>query len=110
MLFHLDRIAHQTLLMVANIKNLLEAAHIPCELRNEYAAGGVGELSFIDTWPELWVALEDVALAKKLISEYQATSELDWQCSCGEINGAAFGSCWHCLVQTQTESLLIKSG
>ena len=86
----------QTLFMVTHIKNILEAAHIHCELRNEYAAGGVGELSFIDAWPELWVNYEDVALAKQLIDEYQSTSKQEWRCSCGEMNGAAFSSCWSC--------------
>ena len=93
---------HQTLLQVTHIKNLLEAAHISSVLRNEFAAGGVGELSFIDAWPELWVAYEDVALAKEIIADYESAqnegdSKLkEWRCSCGEINGAAFASCWAC--------------
>ncbi|MEO0443898.1 MAG: DUF2007 domain-containing protein [Pseudomonadota bacterium] len=88
----------QTLLQVSHIKNLLDAANIPSELRNEYAAAGVGELAFVDAWPELWVAYEDVALSRKVIDEYLATSVdgQDWRCSCGEINGAAFYSCWSC--------------
>lgn len=88
----------QTLLAVTHIKNLLEAARIPVELRNEFSAGGMGELSFIDTWPELWVPYEDVAQAKTIISsaENPETQEGEWQCSCGETNGGAFGSCWAC--------------
>ncbi len=82
--------------MVSHVKNLLEAAHIPCELRNEYAAGGVGELSFIDAWPELWVNYEDVALAKELINDQQLPLVKEWRCVCGEINGPAFSSCWAC--------------
>ena len=87
---------HQTLFQVCNVKNLLESANIPCVIRNEYSAGGVGELSFIDAWPELWVDLEDVTRAKQLIEEYERTPDSEWQCACGEINGSAYASCWYC--------------
>lgn len=88
---------HQALWMVINVKNLLETARITAELRNEYAAGGVGELSFIDAWPELWVSYEDVAVAKKIIADFAVSAEeKDWQCICGEINGPAFAACWAC--------------
>jgi hypothetical protein len=87
----------QTLLMVTHIKNLLESAHISSELRNEYSAGAVGELSFVDAWPELWVNYEDVALAKSVIENFLASTEgNDWVCRCGESNGPAFASCWAC--------------
>lgn len=87
----------QTLLSVTHLKNLLEAAHINAEIRNEFAAGGVGELSFIDAWPELWVAYEDVAQANKIINEFkEGESGEDWICVCGESNGSNFGSCWSC--------------
>ncbi|MGH1486164.1 MAG: DUF2007 domain-containing protein [Cellvibrionaceae bacterium] len=87
----------QTLLMVTHIQNLLNTAHIKSVLRNEYAAGGVGELSFVDSWPELWVEYEDVAQAKKVIADFLTSSEeQEWVCQCGETNGAAFASCWSC--------------
>lgn len=96
--------ADQTLWMVTNIKNLLEASHIPCEIRNEFAQGGVGELSFVDAWPEVWVAPEDAHLAKRLIQDMQLegvnrnkVQGEDWVCAaCGEVNGAMFYSCWSC--------------
>lgn len=95
--------ADQTLWMVTHVKNLLEASRIPSEIRNEFAQGGVGELSFVDAWPEIWVAPEHAHLAKRLINDLQleginrsrAIGE-DWVCSCGEINGAMFYSCWAC--------------
>lgn len=95
--------ASQTLWMVTNVKNLLEARHISCEIRNEYAQGGVGELSFVDAWPEVWVAPEDAHLAKCCIKEMQLEGHhtasdvtTDWFCPCGEANGASFYSCWAC--------------
>lgn len=83
-------------MLVFNIKNMLEAADIVVELRNEYASGGVGELSFVDVWPELWVGFEDVARAKQIIEVFQGMDSYDWVCACGEINGSAFHSCWSC--------------
>ena len=95
--------ADQTLWMVTHVKNLLEISHIHCEIRNEFAQGGVGELSFVDAWPELWVAPEDAYLAKQLINNMQLErtersniSTEDWVCSCGEVNGGVFYSCWSC--------------
>ncbi len=87
----------QTLLAITHVKNLLESAHIQSELRNEFAGGGVGELSFLDSWPELWVNYEDVAQAKEIINDYKASMHgQDWACRCGESNGSAFASCWAC--------------
>ena len=87
----------QTLLAVSNVQNLLAASYIEAVIRNEFAAGGIGEIASIDAWPELWVAYPDVALAKKIIDDYQsAPKEVDWACSCGEANGCAFASCWAC--------------
>ena len=95
--------ADQTLWMVTHVKNLLEASHIVCELRNEFAQGGVGELSFVDAWPELWVAPEDAHTAKKIIEQMQPEANnsdngalKEWMCPCGESNDASFYSCWSC--------------
>ncbi len=87
----------QTLLGVTNVQNLLAASHIDAKIRNQFAAGGVGEIASIDAWPELWVDYPDVALAKKIISDYQSPNRgSDWLCLCGEKNGTAFASCWAC--------------
>jgi hypothetical protein len=87
----------QTLFAVTNVQNLLAASHVQGFIRNEFAAGGIGEIASVDAWPELWVAYPDVALAKEIINAYQSDSnEKDWTCSCGEINGSVFGSCWAC--------------
>lgn len=95
--------ADPTLWMVTHVKNLLEVSRIPSEIRNEFAQGGVGELSFVDVWPEIWVAPEDAHLAKRLIKDLQLegvsrsqTVAADWVCPCGEANGAVFYACWSC--------------
>ena len=85
-----------TLFMVTHIQNLLTAAHIPSEIRNEYAAGAVGELSFLDAWPELWIDEADTELARGVIEHSLSPSDQEWLCRCGEYNGEAFFSCWRC--------------
>ena len=87
----------QTLLAVTNVQNLLSASRIEAVIRNQFAAGGIGEIASIDAWPELWVDYPDVALAKKIIEDYQSGPKgVDWLCACGELNGDVFGSCWSC--------------
>lgn len=87
----------QTLLAVTNVQNLLAASHIEAVIRNEFSAGGIGEIASIDAWPELWVAYPDVAVAQIVINDYQSAPKgPDWACCCGEVNGSVFGSCWAC--------------
>ncbi|MCP4389343.1 MAG: DUF2007 domain-containing protein, partial [Gammaproteobacteria bacterium] len=47
--------SHENRMILFNMKNLLQAAGIETIVVNEFAAGGVGELSTLDTWPELWL-------------------------------------------------------
>lgn len=90
---------HPNHFAVVNVRNLVERVGIHCELRNEFAMGGLGELAPIDTWPELWVVDDrDYDRAMQLIEEAQArAAEDDWFCGrCGERNGANFELCWSC--------------
>ena len=45
----------QTITIVANVRNVLEANGIPCVLRNEFLSAGFGGLPPIQGWPEVWV-------------------------------------------------------
>jgi len=90
---------NENLFLVGNAKNIVEESGIEVILKNEYAAGGSGELSPLDTWPELWVIHDaDYEKAMELLegaSEGQDGS--DWRCShCQEMNGARFELCWKC--------------
>ena len=53
-----------SLLQVAHARNVLIAAGIDSELRNQYLAGALGDLPMLETWPQLMVedALESAAL------------------------------------------------
>ena len=90
--------AHPNLYQVVNVQNSLRMHQIETSLRNEFAAGGSGELSPIDVWPELWLVDErDRIEAQRVVDEATASALEDWICSaCGESNGGAFEVCWSC--------------
>lgn len=91
---------HENRLIVFNIKNILQEAGIDCLLKNEFASGGVGDLSPLDTWPEIWVTDDEISdRAKKIIKEIhqQSSTKADWLClQCGESNDGHFNLCWNC--------------
>jgi len=87
--------------MVWGVKNTLKLAGYECHIRNEYAAGGAGDIAPIDTWPEVWLdndtQYEDALnyLENNILQKISRGQ--DWVCSrCGEINGTAFEFCWNC--------------
>lgn len=86
-------------MMVENAKNLVEATGISTRIKNEYLSAGMGELSGIDTWPELWVLNDDDCDKAKLHIKPLMTVDpgQEWFCSeCEESNAATFDSCWSC--------------
>jgi hypothetical protein len=87
-----------SLLQVAHAHNVLIAAGIDSELRNQYLAGALGELPMLETWPQLWVddALEAAAL-HALQRAAAAPSGMPWTCEqCGEQLEPQFTTCWRC--------------
>jgi len=90
----------ETVFQVTHIKNVLEAAGVRTELRNQRLTGGVGEIPFLETWPELWAAELDVPRARELIEESvhgDGTIESPWSCTgCGERIEGQFAVCWQC--------------
>jgi len=85
--------------IVSNVKNILSQHRIETVLKNEYAAGGIGELSAFDAWLELWVLNEtDYDAACKVIDNaFSDENAVDWLCSnCKESNDVAFEYCWSC--------------
>ena len=84
--------------LVSNVKNIIQNAGIEIFLKNEYVAGGAGDLSPFDTWLEVWVEDEDYERATQLINDIQNTKNAaDWVCPvCNETNSASFDFCWQC--------------
>jgi hypothetical protein len=85
--------------LVNNCKNIVENAGIAVMLKNEYAFGGVGDLSPFDTWLELWV-LDDADYDKAvtiIATALRESHEQDWECGqCHEKNDPSFEVCWQC--------------
>ena len=91
----------QTITIVANVRNVLEANGIPCVLRNEFLNAGFGCLPPLWGWPEVWVANDsDAERARQLIAEATGTPDSatePWRCRhCGEEVDGIFAQCWNC--------------
>jgi hypothetical protein len=89
---------HPLLYQVVNVQNLLKLKNITSTIRNEYSAGGTGDLSANETWAELWLDdSRDEVLAKEIIATMNTESEEEWFCgNCGEKNAGSFELCWSC--------------
>jgi hypothetical protein len=90
---------HPSHVAVAQARSALDNANISCVMRNEYAAGAMGELAPIDVWPELWVLRDrDFERATLVLAQARAENcEADWLCPrCGSHSPATFEVCWHC--------------
>ena len=91
----------ESVIEVAHLRNLLEAAGIACFVRNEGLASVIGEIPFVECWPELGVVRNGEAVrARGLIDEARRAEPVvgpDWRCEkCGESVGAQFDACWRC--------------
>jgi len=90
----------ESVVAVTQVQRLLEHARIPAELRRIGLSGALGEVPFLETWPEVWVADEDEARALTLIDREWLSplpSGPDWACAaCGEPVEDTFACCWNC--------------
>lgn len=83
------------------IKRLLEDEGVPSKILNENAQGGLGEIPFTHTYPEVWLLREaDIFRAKRVLWKFEnnsSTSDKTLTCSeCKEINPGNFETCWNC--------------
>lgn len=90
----------EVLAEAAHLRNLLEQQGIRCTIRNEQLSGALGELSFLDCLPEVWVLDDDdLERALEIVARQRrpAASGPAWRCrACGESNEGQFAACWHC--------------
>ena len=88
-----------SLITINHYKNLLASEGIPSEIRNEHLGSIMGEMPFVETWPELWVVNDlDFDRAKHLLDAVDSESPTaPWRCKkCGEDNEGQFAACWSC--------------
>ena len=86
-------------LIVGNARNLLEAAGIEVLLKNEFAAGGAGDIPVFEAWMEVWVVHDgDYDRACELLAgALSDEASPAWRCGrCSEDNDASFDLCWQC--------------
>jgi hypothetical protein len=85
---------------IAHLRNVLEASGIACLVRNDRLGGIVGEIPFLECWPELWVVETGLYLkAKSLVDEVlrAGPDAAPWRCAgCGESIEGQFAVCWNC--------------
>lgn len=91
----------ESIIEIAHLRNVLEQAGIACYVRNERLGGVVGEIPFVECWPELWVLRNGEELrARGLIDAARAAvlePAPDWICAaCGERVEGQFDACWRC--------------
>jgi hypothetical protein len=90
----------ESIIEITHLRNVLEQAGIACYVRNERLGGAVGEIPFVECWPELWVLRNGDALrARGLIDNARADAvpSPDWTCRhCGERVEGQFDACWRC--------------
>lgn len=88
------------------LRGMLNEAGIECQVFNEYAQGGMGEIPFTHTYPEIWLERDtDAARAKEIIASFeQGADEIDnHPCpACGEACPQTFDICWHCGAELKT--------
>jgi hypothetical protein len=97
----------ESVIEIAHLRNVLESAGIACEVRNDRLGGVVGEIPFVECWPELWVrSTGDAQRAGSLIEEAlrPAAPAEPWVCpACGERIEPQFAQCWHCAATPETQ-------
>ena len=82
------------------LKELLEREGVPCLLRNEQLFAALGEIPFLECFPELWVVDDEIwPRARLLLDSWFKSDEntTSWTCpGCGETLEGQFGACWQC--------------
>lgn len=83
------------------LKERLEGEGIDCLLRNDELSTALGEIPFVECYPELWVVDAEVyPRARLLLDQWLAEAAdggAEWCCPrCGERSEGQFDSCWQC--------------
>jgi hypothetical protein len=90
----------ESLITINHYKNVLESEGIATRLKNEHLGSIIGEMPFVEVWPELWVINDlDYDRAKQLIDTaiVGESPKASWKCGkCGEENEGQFAACWNC--------------
>ena len=83
------------------LKERLATEEIICLVRNDELSTALGEIPFVECYPELWVVDDEVfPRARLLLDQWlneMSMEQRDWRCAgCGEVLEGQFESCWKC--------------
>jgi hypothetical protein len=89
--------ASHNLVLVHHSRNLLEAAGIETQVRNQMLSSAMGEIPPAECQAEVWVLRDEDAARAVGVLRNPAPSGPDWACrDCGETLAAQFTQCWKC--------------
>ena len=84
------------------LKDFLAREGIECVLRNDKLLTAMGEIPFVECYPELWLLDEECLPRARMLldgwlqSSGPASAGRNWTCACGEVSEGQFGACWSC--------------
>jgi hypothetical protein len=83
------------------LRERLAGEGIDCLLRNDELSTALGEIPFVECYPELWVVDSEIyPRARLLLDQWLAEvaeNGPEWNCAgCGETVEGQFQSCWKC--------------
>ena len=82
------------------VQSLLAEALIKTRILNEYAQGGMGEISFTQAYPEIWLLdTSQTEQARHIIHNFEQRDTIieSITCpNCDEPNPETFEVCWRC--------------
>lgn len=83
------------------LKERLATEEIICLVRNDELSTALGEIPFVECYPELWVVDDEVfPRARLLLDQWLNEMSMEqgaWRCAgCGEVLEGQFESCWQC--------------
>lgn len=92
---------HMEYTHVGHFQSVLEDEGIKTMVKNQGASIGMGEIPFVEVWPELWVLNdEDKEKACEILKEVNTASIIKtaaWTCpSCNTEIEEGFSECWNC--------------
>ena len=83
-------------------KNMLAEEGVDCLVKNDRLSAAIGEIPFVECFPELWVIDDEIFPRARLLLDGWLTQDTDadappWFCeNCGEQSMPQFAACWKC--------------
>ncbi|SHI59928.1 Putative signal transducing protein [Malonomonas rubra DSM 5091] len=83
-------------------RELLAREGVECLLKNDQLFSAIGEIPFVECYPELWVVDDEVYPRAQLLLDgwlrQSLSNKQGWRCpDCGELCDPQFEQCWNCL-------------